>query len=399
MTSRYLRGTRFGTKVGSLVRFSAAAVALWSGAALAAAWTTPKDDLVITQTSLLDRYDFYARNSSNLKLLEEPGGSVVQAGDVMRLGFLLGVEYGISDRVSAQLNFAFFYTRHFAVGNNVRVFTNSEPNSQFGLQDLTGNLKFVLFRTQLPLLHLAISPSLGFVVPMTRYDTSLNNPIGDGIFSLDPTLSVSLLLPKWRLFANLDVIYKIREDKAVRVGGVFPVEQVSAPGAGTGGMGGAAVPMKTGGLIQDQLQVTFEAGVFITDWLSLRALVRRIETFGGEDLTFEDMPAVMAAGYPKMSMFENSLAYDQDALFIGGGPYVQINDYFGIGLTYVHAVWFRNFPNMKTVVLTFSLNPQIGARLRADEQKALEAEQARLDAEAAAEEAAQQQPAPPQTAP
>jgi hypothetical protein len=347
-----------------------------AGNAKAAAWTSAEGDLVFTQTSLADFYSFYARNSTNSKLLQEPQGSIVQAGPVRRFGFLLTGEYGLTERVTAQLSLAYFYTQHLSVGDNVEFFTNSERNTQLGLQDFTGSVKYLAYQTQGPVLF-GLSPSIGWVLPLRKYDTSVNNPIGDGLNVLDLGLSASMVIPSARLFINGDIIYKARENKAARVGNIWPKESV------------AAIPEENrqfisgiGAEIHDQVQGLLEVGYFFTHSLSLRGIVRRIETLGGENLTFQHMPDMMQLGIDKQAMFENSLAYDQDALYLGIGPYWQVNDWFGVGATYTHAVWFKNFPNMKTLVLSLSFNPQFAKR-RQDRELAeqLALEQAEADAE------------------
>ena len=376
------------------VRAAAAALLLVSSSALGAAWPTEKGELIVTETTLADFYSYYARNSGNSLPLEEVRGSVVQAGNVYRLGFLLGAEYGITERFSATLNLAFFYTQHLNVGANLRIFTNSQPNTQVGLQDLTGNLKSTLIQTGGKVLF-ALAPFVGWAVPVSNYDTSVDNPLGDGIISIEPGLAVSLMVPAARFFVNAEIIYKVREDKAARVGALYPATIKNT------------VPdfpdALIGGQIHDQIQATFEAGVFITDWFSIRGVVRRIESLGGSDLTFEGMPELAMRGIPRQSMFDNSLAYDQDALYVGGGPYVQVNQYFGIGATYIQAIWFRNFPNMKTVVLSLSFNPQFASRAKAEELKQLEqleADQAAADAAAdATADAAADDQAPPVSQP
>lgn len=358
----------------------AVVVCLVANTASAAAWTATEGDLVITQTSLGDFYSYYARNSSNSRLLEQPQGSVAQAGDVRRFGFLLNLEYGLTQRVTANLAVAYFATQHVSVGENIGVFTNSQPNSARGIQDFTGNVKYLAWQSEGPTIF-AISPAIGWAVPLGKYDTSLNNPLGDGIISIDPTLHLSALVPP-KLFLNLDLVYRIREDRSARVGDVWPAAVSQAnPSLGI---------TRTGGQIHDQVQAVFEAGYFITDSLSVRGIVKRIETLGGENLTFEGMPQMMSRGTGPLPMFENSLAYDQDALFLGAGPYWQINDNFGVGLTYVQAVWFRNFPNIKTGLLSLSYNPQLG-RARAERalREQLAAEQAAAAEEAAAEEGAE----------
>src|SRR5438445_1467389 len=135
------------------LRVGVAAAFLLSAQAIAGAWTAPDGELVVTQTSLADFYSFYARNSTNLKLLQDPGGSVVQAGDVRRFGFLLNAEVGLTEKVTANLAIAYFYTQHVSVGDNVQVFTNSRPNTASGLQDFTGNVKYnaISFRSGDPL--------------------------------------------------------------------------------------------------------------------------------------------------------------------------------------------------------------------------------------------------------
>jgi hypothetical protein len=353
-----------------------------------AAWPAQKNELVITETTLLDLYSYYARNSTNLKPLQEYHGSLVQAGDVRRWGFLLGVEYGLTERFTIAANIAFFYTQHLNVGENVRIFTNSEPNTQRGFQDFTGNLKYTLFQLEGPV-QLAVAPNVGWQIPLWKYDTSVNNPIGDGVVTIDPGLAVSLMIPASRFYVNGDLIYKFRQmNPAARVGAVQPAEiRATIPD----------YPL-IGGKIYDQLQATLEVGYFLTDWLSLRGLVRRIETLHGEDLTFEGMDVMMGYGLPRTSMFQNSLAYDQDALFVGGGLYVQLGKYFGVGATYTHAVWFRNFPNMKTVVLSFSFNPQLASLAKEAELRALEAQLAEEERQAA-EAAAQGADAPPPSNP
>ena len=308
----------------------------------------------MTESNLLDLYDHYARNSTNSLLLEQPKGSIVQAGNSRRFGFFLNAEYGLIERVTASAGIAYFYTQHLDVGPNVALFTNSQPNTQKGFQDFTGNIKFRAYQYNGREITLAVSPYVGLILPVTHYDTSVDNPLGDGIAQVDLALALSAIIPSTRLFFNFDAVYRVREHKAVRVGNIWPAEFLRAnpdfPASGSGG------------IIHDQVQAILEVGYFFTDWLSLRAVVKRTETLGGEDLTFSGMPLMMTAGLPKMSMFENSLAYDQDSLFVGGGPYWQVNEYFGVGATYVHAVWFKNFPNMKTVVLSLSFSPKVAKR-------------------------------------
>src|SRR6185295_16777560 len=170
---------------------------------------TAKDDLIITETTLIDFYNIYARNSTNPRLLQDPQGSVVQAGDVRRFGFLLGAEYGVTERFSVTVNVAFFYTQHLNVGENLRLLTNSAPNSQVGFQDLTGNAKFTVFQIQ-GAVSFAAAAFLGWAIPLSSYNTALDNTLGDGIVSVEPGISLSLALPKGRFFANADFLYKYR---------------------------------------------------------------------------------------------------------------------------------------------------------------------------------------------
>ncbi|MBI3181181.1 MAG: hypothetical protein HYZ28_03455 [Myxococcales bacterium] len=331
-----------------------------ASAAKGAAWTAPPDELIFSQTSLLDLYSFYARNSARaLQPLELAGGNVVQAGSVSRAGFLLTAEYGLGERVAADLSVAYFRTEHHLVGDNVRLFTDSQPNVATGFQDFTGHVKYLAYRLDGPVV-VGVSPAVGWMVPMSRYDTSLNNPLGDGIFGLDLGLNSSALIPSAKMFINLDLLYRARENKTVRVNDNWNAK------------------------VHDQVQVIGEVGYFIFDWLSVRGVVKYLDSLGGDDLSFDGMPQMILMTGRKWPMFDNSLSYDQDALFVGGGPYWQINDSFGVGATYVHAMWFRNFPNMKTLVLSLSYNPQLARRKAEAEQRAYEAA---LAAEAAAAEA------------
>lgn len=339
-------------------------------AAQGAPWTVPENELVLTATALGEAYQFYARNSTNERLLQEPGGSVVQAGEIRRVGFFLGAEYGLTDRVTANLGAAFLHTQHLVVGENLRQFTSSKPNTQTGFQDLTGSVKFLAWQTEGTLL-LGAALALGFAVPLTRYDTSVDNPLGDGIVSVDLGLALGAVIPSLRIFANGDLVYRAREDTAARVGNVWPRDAAAAnPSLLENGT------IQVGAEIHDQVQATLELGAYVTDRLSVRVVVRRIETLGGENLTFSGMPQMMTLALGPQPMFENSLAYDQDCLYLGGGPYYQINDYLGVGLTYTHAVWFRNFPNIKSLVLSVSVNPQLARRLLEQARQALEAAEA-----------------------
>ncbi len=281
---------------------------------------------MITQTSLADFYEIYARNSTNKILLEKKGGSVVEVGTVRRFGFFLTGEYALSDRVTAQLSLGYFYTQHLNVGPNLALFEpDTHPNTQSGLQDLTGLIKFLAYQHP-GTVAFGVAPYLGFAFPVQKYDTSVNNPIGDGVLSLDLGLALSVALPKAGLFFNGDAVYRVRERKNFG-----------------------------GNLIYDQVQLMFEAGYFILPSLSIRAMVRYYESLGGRTLSFVTDPG--QGTQTSMQLFQNPLVYDQDGLFVGGGPYLQVSDSFGIGLNYVQAVWFRNLANVKTVVLSLSYSP------------------------------------------
>jgi hypothetical protein len=352
-------------------------------AARAAAWTSPEGDLVLTQTTLVDYYSLFARNSTNHALLEEPGGSVVQAGKTWRTGFFLSAEYGLFDRVTLSASAAYFLTRQMTVGANNALFTDAEPNSQHGLQDFSASVKYLAYQHAFRNggILAAVAPWIQVTVPMSHYDTSVNNPLGDGVLSADFALSLSASFPSLRLFVNADGSYRLREHTAVRVGNVWPADVVAAnPSLRVCTPADLAAPVPVGGIpgvggaIHDQIQGSLEAGYFITDRISFRLLVRRIETLGGEDLTFAAMPNMMVLrNGQKLPMFENSLAYNQAAFFVGGGPYWQITDQFGVGFTYVRAVWFQDFPNIQTWVLSISFNPQLAerrARARQSEEPA-----------------------------
>ncbi len=316
------------------VTLALAAVLCLSSSAFAAAWPTADGELVISQTSLYDYYDIYARHSANRVLLEDVKGSVVQVGPVRRFGFFLNAEYGLTERVSANLGIAYFLTTHEALGDNTKLYTFANPNQQWGLQDFTGQVKYLLWSTQTPTVMFGIAPFAGWAIPLQKYDTTVNNPIGDGILSLDLGASFSAALPNARLFFNLDALYKVREKKRFQAG-----DSVSE--------------------IKDQIQLTAEAGYFIIPSLSIRLMGRYYESLGGQQLTFAISPEAVEAGVDAMQLYENPLIYDQDALFIGGGPYWQVNDYFGVGVNYVHAVWFRNHANLRTVMLSLSFSPQL----------------------------------------
>jgi hypothetical protein len=64
---------------------------------------------------------------------------------------------------------------------------------------------------------------------------------------------------------------------------------------------------------------------------------------------------MIAMGMPKIPMFENAIAYDQDALFLGGGLFYQLSQRLSLAITYVHALWYQSFPNVKTISASISL--------------------------------------------
>src|SRR5262249_5713787 len=152
----------------------------------------------------------------------------------------------------------------------------------------------------------------------------VNNPIGDGVLSVDLALAFSAAVPDARVFFNLDSVYRYREHKRLTVG-----------------------------QIHDQVQFTLEGGWFIIPTFSLRLMVRYYETLGGAKLTFANQ-GLVTAGQDAMQLYENPLVYDQDAIFVGGGPYLQITEAFGIGANYVRAVWYRNHANLQTAMLSLS---------------------------------------------
>ena len=314
---------------------------LTASSASAGAWPLPEGELIVSQTTLFDWYDIYARNSTNRRLLEEPQGSIVQVGPVRRLGAILTAEYGFSERLSVQLSVAYFWSRHIAVGRNAELMTNAEPNTQHGLQDLTGNVKFLAFQAQTRRFAFAVSPYVGWAIPLSAYDTTVNNPLGDGILQLDFALALSTAFPTLDLYANLDVIYRIRERKAFALG-----------------------------RIHDAFQVIGEVGYFVTRWMSIRVLTRYTEALGGVNLTFENADQLAAAGVDAMQLYQNPLVYNQDALFVGGGLAFQVSKYFGVSVNYMQAVWFRNFANVRTVMLSLSFNPQLGQRPPPEEELA-----------------------------
>jgi hypothetical protein len=85
-------------------------------------------------------------------------------------------------------------------------------------------------------------------------------------------------------------------------------------------------------------------------------MTRYYDSLGGAQLTFVPPPGA-PVGLDGMQLYENPLVYNQDGLFIGGGPYWQATDWLGVGVNYVQAVWYRNLANIKTVVLSLSFSP------------------------------------------
>jgi hypothetical protein len=315
--------------------------------ASAAAWVSQEGELFLTVTVLGDFYDAELRDSSVSTLLDEAGGSKVETGPVQRYGLFLSGEYGLTRSLTLGASIAGMYTQHERVGANLAKWTDAQPNQLVSLQDLQLSARYNVYNTQ-GSSPLAISPTIALAFPLQQYDTSVHNTVGDGVPSIDLGLAISQIFQELRFFYNIDVAYRIREKAAYRVGTVFP-EQVFVTNPRL-----AEAGFKAGGSVHDQLLVQLESGYFFTEALAIRVFGRFQDTLGGEDLTFRGMPTMQAMQIPKVSMFENAVAYNQDVLYLGGGPSFQLGDDVSISATYVHAVWFRNFPNIKTVNVSFS---------------------------------------------